>query len=140
MQRGSRPLTIGYTAKVGLDKAVGGYNADIATNLPGGTGNTLNAYLTEDGRIQTVDWNVVHLGSNYLASMESGWLWNVRGQMQYSGTALISGEQFGLGGAASVRDTGERILSGDSGASMKLERTTPEVFKGLRLRGVVDGR
>jgi hemolysin activation/secretion protein len=71
--------------------------------------------------------------------MESGWLWSVRGQLQYSGSALISGEQFGLGGAASVRGTGERILSGDTGASMTLELTTPEVARGLRLLGFVDG-
>jgi len=139
MQRGSRPLTLGYTAKVESDKAVWGYNADIAANLSGSTGNTLAAYKTEDARMQTVDWSVVHMGANYLASMESGWLWSVRGQLQYSGSALISGEQFGLGGATSVRGTGERILSGDSGASMTLEMTTPEVFRGLRLLGFVDG-
>jgi hemolysin activation/secretion protein len=139
MQRGSRPLTLGYTAKVESDKAVWGYNADIATNLPGSSGNTLAAYKTEDGRIQTVDWNSVHLGANYLASMESGWLWSVRSQVQYSCSALFSGEQFGLGGASSVRGTGERVLSGDSGASMTLELTTPEVLRGLRLLGFVDG-
>jgi hemolysin activation/secretion protein len=139
MQRGSRPLTLGYTARVESDKAVWGYNADIAANLPGSTGNTLVAYQTEDGRIQTVDWSVVHLGANYLASMESGWLWSARGQLQYSGSALISGEQFGLGGAASVRGTGERILSGDSGVSITLEMTTPELFRGVRLLGFVDG-
>jgi hemolysin activation/secretion protein len=139
MERGSRPLTLGYTARVESDKAVWGYNADIATNLSGSNGNTLAAYQTEDNRIQTVDWSVLHLGANYLASMESGWLWSVRGQVQYSGSALISGEQFGLGGAASVRGTGERILSGDSGGSLTLEMTTPEVFAGLRLLGFVDG-
>jgi hemolysin activation/secretion protein len=139
MQRGSRPLALGYTAKVESDKAVWGYNADIAANLAGSTGNTLVAYQTEDARIQTVEWSALHLGANYLASMESGWLWSVRGQLQYSGSALISGEQFGLGGAASVRGTGERILSGDSGAAITLEMTTPEVFKGLRLLGFVDG-
>ena len=139
MQRGSRPLSLGYTARVESDKAVWGYNADVATNLPGSTGNTLAAYQTEDARMQTVDWNALHLGANYLASLESGWLWSVRGQLQYSGSALIAGEQFGLGGATSVRGTGERILSGDSGASMTLELTTPEVLRGLRLLGFVDG-
>jgi hemolysin activation/secretion protein len=132
-------LTLGYTAKVESDKAVWGYNADVAANLPGSTGNTLAAYQTEDARIQSVDWSVVHLGANYLASMDSGWLWSVRGQLQYSNSALISGEQFGLGGASSVRGTGERILSGDSGGSLTLEMTTPEVFSRLRLLGFVDG-
>ena len=139
LQRGSRPLTLGFALRVESDKAVWGQNADIAINLPGSTGNTLAAYKTEDARIQTVDWSALHMGANYLASMESGWLWSWRGQLQYSGSALISGEQFGLGGASSVRGAGERILSGDSGVSMTLEMTTPELFKGMRLLGFVDG-
>ena len=139
LQRGSRPLTLGFALRVESDKAVWGQNADIAINLPGSTGNTLAAYKTEDARIQTVNWSALHMGANYLASMESGWLWSWRGQLQYSGSALISGEQFGLGGASSVRGAGERILSGDSGVSMTLEMTTPEVFKGMRLLGFVDG-
>jgi hemolysin activation/secretion protein len=138
-QRGSRPLTLGYATKVDSDQATWGYNADIAFNLPGSTGNTLAAYQTEDARIQTVDWNAVHLGANYLAALGSGWLWSARSQLQYSGSALISGEQFGVGGASSVRGAGERVLSGDGGASLSLELTTPEVYPGLRLLGFVDG-
>jgi hemolysin activation/secretion protein len=137
-QRGSRPLTLGYTNKVESDRAVWGYNADVAVNLPGSTGNALAAYQSEDARIQTVDWNVLHLGANYLTATESGWLWSAHGALQYSGSALISGEQFGLGGASSVRGTGERVLSGDAGAALVLELSTPELSRGLRLLGFVD--
>jgi hemolysin activation/secretion protein len=137
-QRGSRPLTLGYTNKVDSDRAVWGYNADLAVNLPGSTGNTLAAYQSEDARIQTVDWTVLRLGANYLTSSESGWLWSARGSLQTSGSALISGEQFGLGGASSIRGAGERVLSGDTGAALAMELSTPELTRGLRLLGFVD--
>ena len=52
---------------------------------------------------------------------------------------LISGEQFGLGGLASVRGTAiERPLSADKGVSATLEVSTPELTQGLRLLGFVD--
>ena len=63
----------------------------------------------------------------------------MRGQYQYSPDALISGEQFGLGGLSSVRGTAiERPISGDKGVSATLEITTPELMPGLRLLGFVD--
>ena len=70
--------------------------------------------------------------------MGSGWLWALRGQVQTSADALISGEQFGLGGASSVRGTSERPISGDKGLLASLELTTPDVAPGLRLLGFVD--
>ena len=136
--RGSRPLTLGYVGKFESDRSVASFNADVAVNLSSSSGNSLSAYQTEDARIQTVDWSVLHLSGNYLASTEAGWLWSVRGQAQYSGSPLISGEQFGVGGASSVRGAGERILSGDSGVAVSWELTSPELTQGLRLLGFVD--
>jgi len=136
--RGSRPLTLGYAAKFESDHSVASLSADLSVNLSGSTGNNLAAYQTEDTRIQTADWNALHVGGNFLTSMDGGWLWSVRGQLQYSGMALISGEQFGLGGASSVRGAAERILSGDSGAAVTWEFTTPEIRQGLRVLGFVD--
>ena len=136
--RGSRPFTVGYVGKFEADRAVASFNADVAFNLSGSSGNSLSAYQTEDARIQSVDWSVLHLSGNYLAATEAGWLWSVRGQAQYSGSALISGEQFGVGGASSVRGAGERVLSGDSGVAVSWELTSPELKQGLRLLGFVD--
>ena len=136
--RGSRPLTLGYTAKTETDTSVWGFGTELAVNLPGSTGNNLAAYQTEDVRIDTVDWSILRLNGSYLTGWSSGWLWSVRGQMQYTGNALISGEQFGLGGSGSVRGVGERVISGDKGVGLSTELTTPELTKGLRLLGFVD--
>lgn len=136
--RRSRPLSLGYTARVESDSAVWGYNAELAANTSGGTGNTLSAYRSEDTRITTSNFKVIRGNANYLGGFASGWLWSLRGQFQYSADALISGEQFGLGGAASIRGTGERPISGDRGVSATLEISTPDVLPGLRLISFVD--
>ena len=141
----SRPLSLGYNARVESDAAVWGYNTELAFNLPGGSGNNLQDYqnanagpTAPDTRISTVNWTALRGGANYLTSLAAGWLWSARGQFQYSPQALIAGEQFGLGGASSVRGTGERPISGDSGIFATLEVTTPELQPGLRAMGFLD--
>lgn len=138
LERGSRPLSVGYTARVESDSAVWGYNAELAFNLPGSRGNDLAAYQSEDVRISSEYWKAARGGANYLSSFGSGWMWSLKGQFQYSAQALISGEQFGLGGSFSVRGTGERAISGDSGLSGSLEITGPELRPGLRALGFLD--
>jgi hemolysin activation/secretion protein len=138
MDRGSRPLTVRYNAHTESDTSIWGYSAEVAFNLPGSKGNNLTAYQAEDPRIHTVNWRVLRGGANYLSSFGSGWLWSVRGQFQYSADALIAGEQFGLGGASSVRGTAERPISGDSGLVGTLELNTKELTPGLRLLAFVD--
>lgn len=141
----SRPFTLGYNARVESDAAVWGYNAELAFNLSGGSGNNLADYqnanagpTAPDTRISTANWKALRGGANYLSAFTSGWLWSARGQFQYSPDALIAGEQFGLGGTSSVRGTGERPISGDSGLFASLELTTPELQPGLRTLGFVD--
>jgi hemolysin activation/secretion protein len=136
--RRSRPLTLGYNARVESDTAVWGYAAELARNLSGGTGNNLAAYQSEDPRITSARFTVLRVHANYAGLLGGGWLWSARGQFQYSGDALISGEQFGLGGAGNVRGTTERPISGDRGLFTSFEINTPELHPGLRLVGFVD--
>ena len=53
-------------------------------------------------------------------------------QGQYSNDRLVAGEQFGLGGASSVRGYVERTVSGDSGYSGNLEFYSPDFGKYLK--------
>ena len=94
----SRPLSLGYTARVESDQAVWGYNTELALNTGAGDGNNLAAYKSEDARIDTARFKVLRANANYLSNFAGGWLWSVKGKFQYSPDALISGEQFGLGG------------------------------------------
>lgn len=139
VDRRSRPIAVGYATRTETDTAVWGYNVDLALNTTGGSGNDLQSYRAEDPNISTTRWKALRGGANYSTVFHGNWLWGVRGQYQYSPDALISGEQFGLGGLGSVRGTGiERPISGDKGLSATFEVTTPEMMPGLRLLGFVD--
>jgi hemolysin activation/secretion protein len=137
--RRSRPVSLGYTARTETDAAVWGYNVEFAMNTGGGANNDLTSYRSEDPRIGTVHWKAVRGGFSWLAPFAGAWTWGVRAQYQYSPDVLISGEQFGLGGLASVRGTSlERPVSGDKGVSAQMEVTTPELAPGLRALGFFD--
>lgn len=136
--RRSRQLSLGYVGRYESDVSVGAYNAEWATNLPGGEGNSLAAYQSEDPRITSARWNALRANGNYATGFAGNWLLGVRGSLQFSPNALISGEQLGLGGAASVRGTSERPIAGDRGLLGTLEVTTPELATGLRALGFVD--
>jgi hemolysin activation/secretion protein len=139
VDRRSRPITLGYSTRTETDTAVWGYNVDFAFNTGGGHGNDLESYRAEDPNIETTRWKALRGGASYSGSLRGNWIWSVRGQYQYSPDALISGEQFGLGGLGSVRGTSiERPISGDKGLSASLELTTPELMPGLRALGFID--
>jgi len=139
VDRRSRPVTLGYSARTDSDAAVWGYNVDLAFNTGSGRNNDLASYQNEDPRITTEHWKAVRGGVSYSAPLAQTWIWSARGQYQYSPDVLISGEQFGLGGLGSVRGTSiDRPITGDKGVSASLELTTPELATGLRLLGFLD--
>jgi hemolysin activation/secretion protein len=55
--------------------------------------------------------------------------WSLGGRLtlQHTQDLLVPGEQFGLGGASSVRGYADRELSGDSGYAVAVELTTPRL-------------
>lgn len=139
MDRQSSPLTVGYSTRVDSDNEAWSYLAQVAANTGSGGGQQLMAFQAEDPRISRASWRAIRGNINYLRSLSSGWLLAARGQFQYSPDALISGEQFGVGGSVSVRGTGERPMSGDSGLAASLELTSPELGSGLRAVAFMDG-
>lgn len=139
LDRRSRPVVLGYTARMESDRSSWGYHAEFAFNTGAGAGNDLASYRSEDPRIDTVRWKALRGGVSILAPLWQTWLVGARAEFQASPDVLISGEQFGLGGATSVRGTAiERPISGDQGVSASVELTTPELAPGLRLLGFVD--
>lgn len=69
--------------------------------------------------------------------------WQLRARLtgQYTGDELVPGEQFGLGGASSVRGYEEREVVGDRGLFGSAELASPDLLGGepsLRLHSFVD--
>ena len=79
----------------------------------------------------TDDWNAWRLGfdANYTWGT---WVLSTRIRGQLTGDYLIAGEQFGLGGAASVRGLREREYAGERGYSATFEGIGPALVGGLR--------
>ncbi|HEY1229946.1 MAG TPA: ShlB/FhaC/HecB family hemolysin secretion/activation protein [Ramlibacter sp.] len=139
LDRRSRPVTLGFNTRVETDTALWGYNVDLAVNTGTGRANDVPSYQSEDPRVRQLHWAALRGGASYLSPFGRGWLLSLRGAWQYSPDALIAGEQFGLGGATSVRGSDiERPLSGDMGASGTFEVSTPELVQGLRAAGFAD--
>jgi len=136
--RRSRQLSLGYTGRYESDAAHWHYSTELATNLPGGAGNNLAAYQSEDPRISSARWTALRANGSFTAGFAGNWLWNLRGGLQHSPRALIAGEQFGLGGMGSVRGTSERPVSGDRGANVTMEVSSPELLAGMRVLGFLD--
>jgi hemolysin activation/secretion protein len=138
VKRRSRPLSLGFKARQQSDTAYWDAGLTLATNVPGGQGNDLAAYQSERPAVSTDRWSALRAQASRVDAWPSGWLLGWRAQAQWAATTLISGEQFGVGGAGSLRGTGERVLAGDSGASGSVELTSPEWSPGWRALCFVD--
>jgi len=98
---------------------------------------------TDDADFQAVrdgassSFNAVLVNGTALADIAAGWQLRARLAGQWSDDALVPGEQFGLGGAQSVRGYEQREMAGDSGVLASLELSGPEL---LPVFGVEDSR
>jgi hemolysin activation/secretion protein len=144
VDRRSRPLSLGYSVRNESDAAVWSYHLEAALNLGSGSGNDLTSFRTEYSNATTGQgissraFRILRGGYQYSANIGKTWLWSLRSQAQWSNTALISGEQIGLGGVSSLRGAPDRGISGDAGVLAGIEITSPALFKGLRFVGFVD--
>ena len=94
---------------------------EYAVNVGGGGGNSVVNHGIHNG---TKSWNALRFGLEAGVS-HAGWQYSGKLKGQHSAKALISGEQFGLGGPNSVRGFGDRVVSGDYGYQWNLEATGP---------------
>jgi hemolysin activation/secretion protein len=79
-------------------------------------------------------YNVARLGASHSRTLPGDWQLRARLDAQYSDEVLVGPEQFGIGGANSVRGFLERERADDRGHSGSLEIYTPELSAGLGLK------
>jgi hemolysin activation/secretion protein len=125
----THPLSLRYQARA--ERGWGGASGflEYAVNVGGSDAAGFNAARSGGGA--TDQWNAWRAGfdANYLWN---NWVLASRVRAQYSGDFLISGEQFGLGGATSVRGLREREFAGERGYTVTFEGTGPALFGGVR--------
>jgi len=94
-------------------------------NIPGGADGDSEAIAA--ARPEAKAWySIGRTGFTYARSFKGDWQTRLRFDGQYTGDALIPGEQFGIGGWNSVRGFFEREVAADYGYSGSVEFYTPD--------------
>lgn len=135
------PLSIGYTGSLPLKAGEIGGNITLLRNISGGSkGGQSDFTLARSGA--KADYTLLRLGGSVTRALPNDWQLRAIANGQYTRDALIPGEQFGAGGATSVRGFLEREISNDSGVAVNLEAYTPNLCRraawNCRLLGFFD--
>ena len=129
----TRPVTLSYAGFSRDEVREWRANISVSQNLAGGDKNSTAAYQAPGGRAgATAGFNVWRYNVFLRQSLPADWQaqWQLNGQ--YSSNALISGEQFGVGGVDSVRGFNEREVLNDRGYRTSLELQGSNLGKALQ--------
>lgn len=120
------PLSVSYQATMPIKLGEMGGQLTLLHNVPGGSNGGQDAFtLVRTGA--KANYTILRVGGSVTRALDNDWQLRAIVNGQYSNDALIPGEQFGAGGATSVRGFTEREISNDSGLSVNLEAYTPNL-------------
>lgn len=133
----ARPFTINYLGSVRIAGASIAGTLGYTRNLSWGPRNDDATYAASRSGAQA-RWDAWRAKVQAQWPLESRWMWQGRLEAQTTRHPLISGEQFGLGGARSVRGFAEREASGDRGWQISNELLSPTIGSRHRVLAFVD--
>lgn len=133
----TRPVSLRYDGEWLRDDGNMGFHIAWLRNLPQGSDNSAEAYEAARAGAAT-DWDAWQAGAFMDLRFGEGFLLRTRLSGQYAGEPLVPGEQFGLGGAGSVRGFLPRAASTDDGVAGTVELWVPPPSPKLQLLGFVD--
>jgi len=122
------PVSLGYSGLWRGAASELSFYGSFSRNIPGGPNGTTEDWTALAGSRQTVvdDYTVYRYGFNLVAQFRNEWQTRLGFNGQYTGDALVSGEQYGIGGPDTVRGYPLRELAMDKGYSTQLELYTPD--------------
>jgi len=124
------PVSLTYAGNLTLNKLAAGFFLGVAYNLPGGWAGRDEKEDFEKVRTGArQDYTIFRLTGNLLYPFYGDWQARAVFNSQYANTPLVPGEQFGLGGADSVRGFYPQEVSSDNGYSGSVEIITPDLAK-----------
>jgi hemolysin activation/secretion protein len=130
------PVSVSYVGQWALPSSSANFYVTGVHNVPGGSqGSEADFTAARDGA--TRNYALLRYGAGYIRTLTYGWQVRLSVNGQWTQDALVPGEQFGVGGAASVRGLQERDLSDDKGVTANAEFHTPDLcarFGGGRAR------
>jgi hemolysin activation/secretion protein len=120
------PVSLSYAGQWARPADQMSFYATVSRNIPGGQdGKEEDLILARPNA--NADYTILRVGMNYLKAFKSDWQARLRLDTQYTGDALIQGEQIGVGGWNTVRGFLEREIASDRGYTGTLELYTPNI-------------
>ncbi|HET9404513.1 MAG TPA: ShlB/FhaC/HecB family hemolysin secretion/activation protein [Burkholderiales bacterium] len=131
------PLSLTYSASVRTTGQDLSFYLNVAQNIPGGNDGKDEDFKKQGARfgVGTASYRLYRGGINYVRVVKNDWQFRGNFSAQYTEDALVSPEQFGIGGADSVRGFNERYASNDKGLRTTLEIYSPDQAKSLGFGG-----
>jgi hemolysin activation/secretion protein len=111
-----------------MDKITAGFSLADLQNLPGSWDGRDTAEDIEKARPGAPrGYNIFRYGANLSYVLGADWQARMQVNGQYTNDPLVPGEQYGIGGATTVRGFSEREFSNDQGYSGNVEIYTPDL-------------
>jgi hemolysin activation/secretion protein len=120
------PLSISYQASLPIKQGEVGGQVTLLRNISGGSNGGQDAFTLARTNAKA-DYTILRFGGSITRALSNEWQLRAIVNGQYTSDALIPGEQFGAGGATSVRGFIEREIANDSGLGINLEAYTPNL-------------
>jgi hemolysin activation/secretion protein len=134
------PASLGYAgAWLGANHQLD-FSTTYVQNIPGGPhGHASDLTAVRSGA--RASYSMLRASFAYVGTLPEDWQLRIAGDGQYTQDALVSGEQFGIGGQDSVRGFFEREITNDRGYRASVELLTADfgnrMIPGLSARGLV---
>src|SRR6185437_194221 len=125
------PLSLSYAGRWALPAGNFNFYLTGARNIPGGSQASDANFAAARSGASSSYW-LLRYGVGFNRPLPQEWLLRLTVNGQASRDALVPGEQFGVGGAASVRGLQERALEDDQGVTANAEVYTPDFCAVLR--------
>ena len=123
------PLSLTYTGNWSKNNDTINFYLSGIHNISGGN-NGSQSDFTAARADATADYSVLRYGVSYFRVLPADWQLRLALNGQATSDALVEGEQFGVGGASSVRGFLEREIADDQGHVTNAEIYTPNVCHG----------
>jgi hemolysin activation/secretion protein len=122
------PVSLTYAGTMTTEKIHAGIYLTDLQNLPGSWDGRDTAANFEKARAGAPrGYNIFRYGANLSYAVGADWQARVLVNGQYTNDPLVPGEQYGIGGATTVRGFAERAFTNDQGYSGSIEIQTPDL-------------
>lgn len=116
------PFTLGYSGSWRTAQADWSWNATLLKNFPAGPFGREADLSADGGRLGArAAFETLKFGAQWTTRFENQWTLRAGLSGQFTHDALIAAEQFGIGGADSVRGFSEREVASDQGVRAGVE-------------------